>query len=125
MKAHGPSMAERIKTAAEAKRARLEKVRAVDPTKDPEFAARLAARQELAAARDQREAQRREERRLEKERQIAAAAAAKAAQLEAERAAAEAREREQRELAEREAATELERKKARDARYAARKARQR
>ena len=89
---------DRRSTSADAKKALLERFRARPAADDPEIQARLAERQKIAEARAARTAERE---------------AAK--QAEAERRAAEA--------AEREAAMEIERKAARDARYAARKAR--
>ena len=50
--------ADRLETAAKAKQALLEKARAKDPANDPEFAARLAERAAIAAARDARYAAR-------------------------------------------------------------------
>ena len=47
--------ADRLETAAKAKQALLEKARAQDPANDPEFAARLAERAAIAAAREARE----------------------------------------------------------------------
>ena len=44
--------ADRLETAAKAKQALLEKARAKDPANDPEFAARLAERAAVAAARE-------------------------------------------------------------------------
>ena len=51
--------ADRLETAAKAKQALLEKARAKDPANDPEFAARLAERAAIAAAREARETERR------------------------------------------------------------------
>ncbi len=103
---------DRRSTSADAKKALLEKFRAKPAADDPEVQARLAERQKIAEARAARAAERE------------AAKQAEAARLAAEAAEAKARaEREAAEAAERLAAEELERKAARDARYAARKAR--
>ena len=112
------SIAERLKTAAEAKRALLEKARAKAKTiaDDPE---RSAARRAIATARDARAAERKvakeaEDRRIEAERRAEEAAA---------KSAAEAREAEAAANAARQADLAVEQKAARDARYAARKSR--
>jgi hypothetical protein len=102
------SFSERLSTAADAKRTALERFRAKPGPDDPAVAERRAARQAIAIAREARAAERREA--------LAAEAAAKAArEAETARLAAEQTERD--------AALEAERKAARDARYAARKAR--
>ena len=109
-----PDLLERQKAAAEAKKAALEKFRA--KTADPALAERLTAR--AAGAADRRAAKnvreiekvQRKAREAERAQQLEREAA-----IEAARAAAES--------AERELAVQAERKVARDARYAARKAR--
>lgn len=114
---------ERLSTAADARRALLEKFRARPTADDPAVVARQQARQDISDARDARKAEQ-ETARLERE----AARKAQEAHEGVAREAREAAEQEQRareaaEVQEREAALENERKAARDARYAARKAR--
>ena len=111
-------------TAAKAKKAQLKNARAVDPAADPGFAERQAARQALSIAREARAAERKaakEAEALRKAQERAAEAEARALALVAEedRLKAEAAEEERRAIA-----LEAERKAARDAKYAARKARQ-
>jgi Family of unknown function (DUF6481) len=110
------NFSERLSTAAEARKAMLDKFRARPTADDPAVVARQEARQAISDARQARTAEKEAARRAEEAREAA------------ERSAREAAEQEQRlreaaELAEREAALETERKAARDARYAARKAR--
>ncbi len=107
---------ERLSTAADAKKAMLDKFRARPAADDPAVIARRAARQAISDARQARIAER------------GAARLAQEVREAAERHAHEMAEQERRvheaaEAAEREAALELERKAARDARYAARKGR--
>jgi Family of unknown function (DUF6481) len=105
---------ERLSTAAKAKQATLEKFRARARADDPAVLERQAARLATSQARDGRKAARvAETTRLEEE------AIRQAADDVARKAAAEA------ENAGQEVTLEAERKAARDARYAARKARQR
>ena len=105
-----PSFADRQKAAQEARQNILDKFRSQPGPDDPAVKQRQAEREAVAVDRAKakvvREAAKAEQRRRDQE-----AAAAAAAQL--------AREKEQ--AAEREAALEVERKAARDARYAARK----
>ena len=112
---------ERLNTAAEAKRAMLERFRAKPAADDPAVIEREEARKALAAARETRVA----ERKTAKEAEAARLAAEQAErEADATRQAAEAAVREaalKAEEEEREAALEIERKAARDARYAARK----
>ncbi|HTR83080.1 MAG TPA: DUF6481 family protein [Reyranella sp.] len=95
MKNQGHTFSDRLETAAKAKQALLEKARSKDPTQDPEFAARQAARLEAARLREAKETERRnaklaEQARIKAERAaVAATKAAEAARL-AEIAAAEA-----------------------------------
>jgi len=110
MKHHEPNFGDRLKAAAKAKQALLEKARAKAPANDPKFAERQAARREVSIAREARVSERK---------------AAKLAAKIREAAEQEAREAEAVEQAAREIVLEAERKAARDARYAARKARQR
>ena len=114
---------DRLKTAGEAKQALLDKFRARPAADDPAVVERQAARQAVSNARDARTA--------EREAQAAKSQAARQAKAEAdavEQRAREAAEQEQRQrdaaaVAQREAALEVDRKAARDARYAARKTR--
>jgi hypothetical protein len=109
-----PDLLERQQAAAKAKKAALEKFRA--KAADPALSDRLIARTASAAARKAikkaREIEKAEKKALEAER---AQQAARDAALQAERAKAES--------ADRELALQAEQKAARDARYAARKAR--
>jgi Family of unknown function (DUF6481) len=114
---------ERLSTAADAKRAMLERFRAKPAADDPAVIEREEARKALAAARDARAA----ERKTAKEAEAARLAAEQTErEAEAARQADDAAVREatlKAEHEEREAALEAERKAARDARYAARKKR--
>jgi hypothetical protein len=107
---------DRLETAAKAKEAQLARARAKDPTKDPEFAARQEARAAAAYARQEREADRQIARLAEREKESAERDARKAEEiaLEAERAGRVTRQQ---------AESLVAQKAARDARYAARKAR--
>lgn len=107
---------ERLSTAADAKKAALDRFRTRPPADDPAVLERQASRQAVALAREARAAERTAAR-LEKEARDAEEKRAR------EAAEAEQRDREITERIEREAALDLERKVARDARYAARKAR--
>ena len=113
MKNYEPSFANRLGAAAKAKQAQRDKARAIDPTNDPKFAERQAARQAQAAAREVRAAERKAARLAEQARKAEEQVAAEAARV-AELAAEEQRKID---LA-------AEQKAARDAKYAARKARQ-
>lgn len=113
----GDKLTDRLGEAAKAKQARLEKARATAPANAPGFAERQAARREAALARDARNAERKAAKLAEAKRKAEAEAAERLAReqaLAAESAAQIARK----------AALEIEQKAARDARYAARKARQ-
>ncbi len=110
------TLSERLSTAANAKKALLEKFRAKPAADDPDVVARQEARRAISDAREARAAQRQ------------AAHAEQQAHEAAERMARETAAREQQvreaaETAEREAALAIERKAQRDARYAARKSR--
>jgi hypothetical protein len=112
----GSGFADRLSTAAKAKKAQLDKFRARSGVNDPAVADRNAARMASSIARDARVAERKAARQAEE--------AARKAALEVEQATQAARDAEAAaEQAIREAALETERKAARDARYAARKAR--
>ncbi len=116
---------ERLNSAAVARKAQLDKFRERPAVSDPAFAERQAARDAVRLARAERDAERKAEREAQRQRE-AAELEAKLAAEEAERAALEAQQaREAEERVASEAALEVERKAARDARYAARKARQR
>lgn len=114
---------DRLNNAAAAKKAQLERCRAKPGIDDPAFVERQAARQAVIAAREIREAERKAERQARAEQE----AAEKAAKAESQaREAAEQAEREANEAAQAEAdsiALAAQQKAARDARYAARKAR--
>jgi membrane protein involved in colicin uptake len=113
---------DRKKNSASAKQMLLEKFKARPPADDPEMIAKAEARAAIARAREER-IREREAARIAAEK---AAAEAKRAREEAELAAQIAREEEEARLAaERKAAELIERKAARDARYAARKAKAR
>lgn len=117
MKTHTKTtFGERLSTAAEAKKALLDKFRARPAADDPEVVARKEARRAVSDAREARAAQRKSDR-AEREAREAAERTAR------ELAAQEQQTREAAETAEREAALEIDRKAQRDARYAARKAR--
>jgi hypothetical protein len=107
---------ERLSTAAHAKKALLDKFRARPAADDPAVVEQRAARQAVSDARAARIAEREAAR-------IAQEAREAAARAEHEMAEQEKLTRELAEKAERDAALEIERKAARDARYAARKAR--
>jgi hypothetical protein len=110
------SFSERLSTAADAKKAMVDKFRARPAADDPAVMERRAARQAISDARQARIEKRAAERLAEEAREAAERKARDAAEH-------ERRVREAAEAAEREAALEAERKAARDARYAARKAR--
>lgn len=116
---------ERQEEAAKARAAQLAKARAKDPRNDPGFADRQAARVQAAKEREQRETERKAAKLAEQQRLAAEAAAAEQARIEAEKAAEEEAKRQKLEMASRVVADEADRKAKRDARYAARKARQR
>ncbi len=122
MKNQGLTFADRLETAAKAKQALLDKARQKDPTNDPEFAARQAARIEAARLREERETERRnakaaEQARVKAERETEAARKAAEAEAEAERI------RQGKRPVSKPALSAEEQKALRDARYAARKAR--
>jgi hypothetical protein len=112
---------DRLSAAANAKKAELEKFRARSGTNDPAFAERQAARHAVSLARDARTAERAASRLAGLAREAAEQSARDAA-VEAEQAARAAEVARQ---AADDVALEAERKAARDARYAARKARSR
>ena len=131
MKNRGETHTDRLETAAKAKQALLEKARAKDKdlSNDPEFLARQEARIAAANARAEREAERQVAKQAERAK-VAAERDARNAErlaLEAEQEAARAAEAERKRLGKRPVSavplSPAEQKAARDARYAARKAR--
>jgi Family of unknown function (DUF6481) len=112
------SFGDRLSAAARAKKAQTERFRAKMDVDEETLAKREAARQKVIAAREAR-ALRRQAAEEAKQAQEAAEKAKRDAKLQAEQ---EAREKEAAAEAQRAAALEIERKKVRDARYAARKA---
>jgi hypothetical protein len=111
------TFSDRLQEAADARKAALERFKARPAADDPEVIRRREERLRIAQLRAEREAARKAQKEVE--------AVARAEQEAIERAEREARER--REAIEkviRDAADAAERKAARDARYAARKARQ-
>ena len=129
MKNRGETFTDRLETAAKAKQALLDKARAKDLSKDPEFVARQAARIVAANTRAEREADRQIAKQAERTKQAAERDARNAEKLalEAEQAAAKAAEAERIRVGKRPVSvvplSPAEQKAARDARYAARKAR--
>ncbi|MFN4166203.1 MAG: DUF6481 family protein [Ferrovibrio sp.] len=115
--------AERLGTAAAARKALLDKARALNPANDPDFAARQAARLEASRRREAAEAERKAARLADAERKTAEREAAKAAAEAAAKAEQEALEAARAAKANVKVKSEAELKAARDARYAARKAR--
>lgn len=113
MKSFTPSFADRRNRAADARKAALDRFRSKPDANDPTVLARQAERQATQAAREKRAAER-----LATQQADEQAAAAERAAAETIRAV-EAAER-----AGRDAARQVEQKAMRDARYAARKARQ-
>ncbi len=115
----GNKFNERQSASADAKRAVLAKFQSRPPADDPAVQARAAERRAIAEAREARMAERRIEREAEAARKAAERLAAEAADAE-RRKADEARAVEEARDA---ALLKLQQKAARDARYAARKAR--
>jgi hypothetical protein len=109
MRTRETSLADRLKTAAQARQARLDRARAGDPSTKAGFAQQQEARRAAAMARDARDAERRAVRRNA----LALQADERAVRTAAHEAEATARA----------AGLEAGRKAARDVRYAARKAR--
>lgn len=112
----GNNVSDRLQAQAAAKRAMLEKFQARPKLDDPEVQARMAEQVARAKARDERIAEKRAQKEAER-----LAAEAEAKRLEEERIAAEKEAR--RIEGEQALALLAEQKAARDARYAARKAR--
>lgn len=119
-----PSFVERLQTAAKAKNAQLEKIRATVPATGAQSTERHGAQVEAAGARKIRTAQRRDADRRgaqQREAQRAAENARQALAVAEERGRKDAERGAQ---AEADAAFQKDQKAARDAKYAARKARQ-
>lgn len=120
-----PSFVERLQTAAKAKKAQLEKMRASVSADGTQAAERHAGQVEAAAARKARTAERKLSERVAAQEKAALRVAEKARQAQA---VVEERARKHVEgvaQAEADAALKRDQKAARDAKYAARKARQR
>lgn len=115
----GNKFSERATASADAKRAVLAKFQSRPSVDDPDVQARAAERKAIADAREARLAERRREREIEAVR----LAAEREAQMVAEAQRRKEEEAEAAEVAKRAALLKLEQKAARDARYAARKAR--
>ena len=115
---------ERRTAATKAKKAALEKFRANTAANDSNFAERQAGLQATREARDTRAADRKTARTAREAGVAAQATRDQELKAQADREAAAQKERDRAEHAEREIALQVEGKKARDARYAARKARQ-
>jgi hypothetical protein len=116
-----PGFVERLQTAAKAKKAQLEKMRASVPATRAPFTEGQAAQLEAAAARKIRTAERKDADRVGAEQRRARRAAENAKQA---LAVAEERAAERGRQAQADAALKKDQKAARDAKYAARKARQ-
>jgi hypothetical protein len=119
------TFADRLSAAAKAKQALLERARAKNPANDPAFAERQAARRATIAARDARIAERQAEKKAAEEREAAERAEREAARVLADKLEAERLAAERIAEGDRLVALAAEQKAARDARYAARKARKR
>lgn len=123
MRDREPTLEERRATALKAKLAQLEKARAKLPANDPLFAEKQAARVATAKARDERDAERKAAKLAKAEADKIAHAEAEKNRREQEEADVKARALQAVEDARRREEEDVEKKKARDARYAARKAR--
>ena len=124
MKNFEPDFANRLSTAADAKKARMKKVKKINPANDPKFAERQAAKLKLSIEREARRAERKAAKLAEEARKAEEKAAEERRKAE-EQAAEELRlEEEAKAEADRAVALLAEQKAARDARYSARKARQ-
>jgi hypothetical protein len=125
MKGSDPNkFGDRMSDSAKARAAQLEKVRAKMVALQASKPERDAERAKIAADRAEREAQRKIEKEARAKREAEERAAAEAARLEAERLAEEERNRAANEEREKLAKLLTDQKAARDARYAARKQRQ-
>jgi hypothetical protein len=115
----GSTFEDRRAAAAEAKKALVERFKARPPADDPEVLARAAERKAIQEAREIRQGERARQKALEEEARLREDEARKAAEAKA----AEEAEAKAAEQAARDEAIRAERKAARDAKYAARKAR--
>ncbi|HWD27405.1 MAG TPA: DUF6481 family protein [Rhizomicrobium sp.] len=115
---------DRLEEQAKAKAALLERARKANPANDPEFAKRQEERKRIAEERETREKTRAEARAEELRLAAEQKAAAEVARLAAERLAAEEAEKAKRAEADKLVTLLADQKAARDARYAARKTRQ-
>jgi hypothetical protein len=120
-----PGFAERLQTAAKAKKAQMEKIRALAPADGVPPAEGQAAQLEAEAARKMRTAERKQSDRLAAQEKEAQRAAEKARQAQAVIDESARKEAERIAQAEADEARKKDQKAARDAKYAARKARQR
>ena len=120
---HDIGFGDRLSAGAKARAERLERARARLKANEETAAERQQARQKLVADRDARQAARAAAKREEAERLEAQRKADEEVRLAAERAEAEAREQKKREESAKLAQILVDQKAARDARYAARKAR--
>ena len=136
MKDYGPGFADRRSASAKAKETLLKKAQAILADADPQAAAKRAAMKEKEAARRTAAAEKAARKRVEKAEKGKERASEEARKVEERRAEAARREQARKEEEARVAAEAVEknkleveleanRKAARDARYAARKARQR
>jgi hypothetical protein len=127
-KSSNPDFAERLRASSDAKKIQLEHAtRAKSEAETPAAIERHAARSAISVARDGRVAERKATKVATESRQAAAEVAARAAEIASREAALiaeqEAQDAEYNERIERQATLEAEQQIARDARYAARKAR--
>jgi len=118
-----PGFAERLQTAAKAKQAQLEKIRATALANDAQFTERQAARVETAEARKLRTADRKYSNRVTAELRDAQRAAEKARQAQAVTEEKARKDAERAAQVEADAVLKKDQKAARDSKYAARKAR--
>ena len=119
-----PGFAERLQTAAKAKQAQLEKIRATALANDAQSVERRAARVETAEARKIRAAEHKHSNRITADLRDAQRAAENARQAHAATEAKARKDAERVAQVEANAALKQDQKAARDSKYAARKARQ-
>jgi hypothetical protein len=119
-----PGFAERLQTAAKAKKAQLGKIRATALASDAQSAERHAARVETAEARKIRTTERKDSNRISSAQREEQRALERARQAEALTQETARKEAESLARAQADAALEKDQKAARDSKYAARKARQ-
>jgi hypothetical protein len=120
-----PTFIERLQTAAKAKKAQLEKIRAAGPVSGAKAAEPPAGQAEAAAARKLRTAERKQSERVAAQQKEALREAERARQAQAVIEEKARKHVERVAKAEADAALQKDQKAARDAKYAARKARQR